>query len=355
MGDEQVGSGESEAKGRLPRNCRSNRLRGRTERVEEGNRRTHGPNAGTGAHTRGKDESSCRCRTTRRAGRGASGGVADRETRTANSEAEAMNLRTAIREREELASAHQELGAMDAKLVEHERRRNAAREALLQKAELDRYRATEEERKRWEEREARLYRRLETVEEELRSRRGAAVYSENNERLRAEQLEEANSQVGSLRQTNLELTRKLQRETPDHTEEPLPLEEGDHTTRGPQQWSREEQTRDDCGRAGTNPLVDTGVGGDTRSRPRISFGDETRKLRIDCGGEEIRARGVGETPQPTACASFDSGPAFGRSRVRIANRVSGEGSVVGEGAAAEWVQTPGRRGVTDWEMAGTAA
>ena len=46
--------------------------------------------------------------------------------------------------------------------------------------------------------------RWETVEEELRSRRGAAVYSENNERLRAEaqhlaeQLGEANSQVGSL-------------------------------------------------------------------------------------------------------------------------------------------------------------
>ena len=102
-------------------------------------------------------------------------------------------------------------------------------------------------------------------------------------------------------------------------------------------------------------MVDTGVGGDTRSRPRISFGDGNRTLWIDCGGEEIRARGVGETPPTTACASFDSGPVFGRSRVRIANRVSGEGSVVGEGAAAEWVQTPGRRGVTDWEMAGTAA
>ena len=55
------------------------------------------------------------------------------------------------------------LRSLDAKLEEHERRSWGAREAALQRTEIERYRAVEGERHMWEVWEARLNKRLEAL------------------------------------------------------------------------------------------------------------------------------------------------------------------------------------------------
>ena len=54
------------------------------------------------------------------------------------------------------------------------------RDRVREQAELERYPALEEARRNWEAREARLYARLEAVEEELRSSKTAAVGAEED-------------------------------------------------------------------------------------------------------------------------------------------------------------------------------
>jgi chromosome segregation ATPase len=60
------------------------------------------------------------------------------------------------------------------------------RDRVRGQAELERYRALEEARRNWEAREARLYARLEAVEEELRSSKTAAFGAEDSEHLRGQ-------------------------------------------------------------------------------------------------------------------------------------------------------------------------
>ena len=125
----------------------------------------------------------------------------------ASHRAEEAELRAAVKDREgDLARAQQELGELDAKLEEHERRSREAREAALQKAEIERYRAVEGERQKWEAREARLNKRL-ALEEELRAARATTVETENNGRRRERlhqltaELEQADNLLYSVRGT----------------------------------------------------------------------------------------------------------------------------------------------------------
>ena len=90
----------------------------------------------------------------------------------------------------------------------------AERETVWQQTELERYRALEDERRKWETRESRLYTRLEAVEEELRAVKAAAVNAEDNERLREQlrtltsDLNAVQSLVGSLTAENGRLIRE---------------------------------------------------------------------------------------------------------------------------------------------------
>ena len=120
--------------------------------------------------------------------------------------AEEAELRAAVKDREgDLARAQQELGELDAKLEEHERRSREAREAALQKAEIERYRAVEGERQKWE---ARLNKRL-ALEQELRAARAITVETGNNGRRRERlhqltaELEQADNLLYSVRGTRV--------------------------------------------------------------------------------------------------------------------------------------------------------
>ena len=95
------------------------------------------------------------CRACRCASGGTTVGVTRQEGTAANTVADLTELQTAIGEKEEeLERAHHEFGVLDTKLEEQEQRNNEVREAMLQKAELDCYRTKEEERQKWEAREA---------------------------------------------------------------------------------------------------------------------------------------------------------------------------------------------------------
>ena len=91
---------------------------------------------------------------------------------------------------EDLAKAHRELEELAARCESEEKRSQAARDALRQEAELERYRAMEEERNKWEARESRLFTRLEAAEEELRITQVTAHRTEDNGQLQ--------QQLGSL-------------------------------------------------------------------------------------------------------------------------------------------------------------
>ena len=80
-------------------------------------------------------------------------------------------IRSRVQELEvELAAVEEARQAVTAGIAEIATDRDRVRE----QAELERYRALEEARRNWEAREARLYARLEAVEEELRSSKTAA-------------------------------------------------------------------------------------------------------------------------------------------------------------------------------------
>ena len=97
----------------------------------------------------------------------------DAETRARRAELRVWELESQELEmrrvsEEDLAKAHRELEELAARCESEEKRSQAARDALRQEAELERYRSMEEERNKWEARESRLFIRLEAAEEELR-------------------------------------------------------------------------------------------------------------------------------------------------------------------------------------------
>jgi chromosome segregation ATPase len=92
-------------------------------------------------------------------------------------------IRSRVQELEvELAAVEEARQAVTAGIAEIATDRDRVRG----QAELERYRALEEARRNWEAREARLYARLEAVEEELRSSKTAAFGAEDSEHLRGQ-------------------------------------------------------------------------------------------------------------------------------------------------------------------------
>ena len=134
------------------------------------------------------------------------GDLGEEALRAAGGRTETAELRAKVQERdEELARAQRELGTLDARLVEHERQSRATKETLLQRAEVERYRALESERLKWEARETRLFRRIETLEEELQTTRMAAADKDTDGQLRARLrglTKEADNLVASLREAH---------------------------------------------------------------------------------------------------------------------------------------------------------
>ena len=81
----------------------------------------------------------------------------------AMSEEEAAELRAAVEAHKEvLAKTRRELKEWERPLDEEERSGEAEKEALLQRAQLDRYRLLEEERHKWEVQESHLFTQLAT-------------------------------------------------------------------------------------------------------------------------------------------------------------------------------------------------
>ena len=113
-----------------------------------------------------------------------------------------------------LREVQQELAEQGTRLGEEERRNRAAREDLLQRAELERYRALDEQRQKWE---ARLIARLEAVEEELGALGDSTSRAADNEHLKeqlrslASDLQAVQSLVSSLTEQNHELARENKR------------------------------------------------------------------------------------------------------------------------------------------------
>ena len=83
-----------------------------------------------------------------------------------------------------LAQAQQQLGEFRCQVGRARATQWVAREAALQRTEIERYRAVEGERQKWEAWEAGLNKRLEALEEELRAARATTVETENNGRRR---------------------------------------------------------------------------------------------------------------------------------------------------------------------------
>ena len=116
-----------------------------------------------------------------------------------------------------LREVQQELAEQGTRLGEEERRNRAAREDLLQRTELERYRALDEQRQKWEARETRLIARLEAVEEELGALGDSTSRAADNEHLKeqlqslASDLQAVQSLVSSLTEQNHELERENKR------------------------------------------------------------------------------------------------------------------------------------------------
>ena len=113
-----------------------------------------------------------------------------------------------------LREVQQELAEQGTRLGEEERRNHAAREDLLLRTELERYRALDEQRQKWEARETRLIARLEAVEEELGALGDSTSRAADNEHLKeqlrslASDLQAVQSLVSSLTEQNRELARE---------------------------------------------------------------------------------------------------------------------------------------------------
>ena len=116
-----------------------------------------------------------------------------------------------------LREVQQELAEQGTRLGEEERRNRAAREDLLLRTELERYRALDEQRQKWEARETRLIARLEAVEEELGALGDSTSRAADNEHLKeqlrslASDLQAVQSLVSSLTEQNRELARENKR------------------------------------------------------------------------------------------------------------------------------------------------
>ena len=116
-----------------------------------------------------------------------------------------------------LREVQQELAEQGTRLGEEERRNRAAREDLLLRTELERYRALDEQRQKWEARETRLIARLEAVEEELGALGDSTSRAADNEHLKeqlrslASDLQAVQSLVSSLTEQNHELARENKR------------------------------------------------------------------------------------------------------------------------------------------------
>ena len=115
-----------------------------------------------------------------------------------------------------LREVQQELAEQGTRLGE-ERRNRAAREDLLLRTELERYRALDEQCQKWEARETRLIARLEAVEEELGALGDSTSRAADNEHLKeqlrslASDLQAVQSLVSSLTEQNRELARENKR------------------------------------------------------------------------------------------------------------------------------------------------
>ena len=116
-----------------------------------------------------------------------------------------------------LREVQQELAEQGTRLGEEERRNRAAREDLLLRTELERYRALDEQCQKWEARETRLIARLEAVEEELGALGDSTSRAADNEHLKeqlrslASDLQAVQSLVSSLTEQNRELARENKR------------------------------------------------------------------------------------------------------------------------------------------------
>ena len=142
----------------------------------------------------------------------------EREAEATTTSEQVAELREAVREREEeIEKTRQELSDWEHRWDDNDRRHRADREAWLQQAELERYRALEEERRRHETRESRLYTRLEAVEEELRTTRATAADAGDDGpwreqvRILTSDLSTVRTLVGSLEAENSRLVQENER------------------------------------------------------------------------------------------------------------------------------------------------
>ena len=121
-----------------------------------------------------------------------------RETQATAASEEVEELRATIRDRErESEKIRRDLSDWEHRWDDVERRNRAERETWLQQAELERYRALDEERRRYETRESRLHARLETVEEELRAAKATAANVRDNGHL-MEQVQSVTSDLSTM-------------------------------------------------------------------------------------------------------------------------------------------------------------
>ena len=226
---------------------------------------------------------------------------------------------------EDLAKAHRELEELAARCESEEKRSQAARDALRQEAELERYRSMEEERNKWEARESRLFTRLEAAEEELRV---TAPGTEDNGQLQ-QQLGSLSRGLSSVRSLVSRLTQLRGQETvTGHQEgqEDLIQLPGHQFLQG-----------SDGGLGETVGRVHGAHNHRSTSHAGVEdegCGAHTRHLQ-SAEGDTVTS--LGESAQSTWRETSSEQETWPRRQTRSSwTRVSNEGTVVGEGSGGSW-------------------
>ena len=201
-------------------------------------------------------------------------------------------------------------------LAEDENRAAGAdREAALQRAELERYRALEDERRKWETRESRLYERLGAVEEELRITKTSACDTGDNEHLR-EQLRTLTSDLNGVQS----LVESLAAENSRLKEENERLDQENLSVRDQLTGLTRSQPNYDQRWAETD--------GASGNRAQLTTAD--REPRSE-GGTRVPG---GESPRATMREHYVS-PSLGTLSQRQMLQREGDGRVAGKGDGGE--------------------
>ena len=152
---------------------------------------------------------------------------------------------------EVLRASRDRVQELETELALAEERRSAAEEAVERRAELERFRALESERQKWEKRESRLYARLEAVEEELRTLGATAADERENEQLR-ERMSALKNNLGAMQ----ELVETLRAENSRLLQENTERSEESLAARGRLTEVTRSQLGNDLGEGGGRERVD---------------------------------------------------------------------------------------------------